>query len=226
MKCLSFFFALSVLLSGCGGDDVKPEPSNHLLRAFFIPIPGSNNYDWTHQDERSGVKDSLYTLTYIGHDVKLSIDGLSPVSLFQISTADSGNIKTFQEEYYVSDSVVISYGSNAASDSERVVLLKDTLRLGKKWRAANAYRTSDKIRVEIDAEIDAYYSIIHIGNNDYTDVYRITYYPIPTAVTVDTAFTNGARHVHYYARGVGKVLEMVYAPDSLLIWKNELVNDR
>jgi hypothetical protein len=224
---LSFFIMLLFFaLSGCSDEDVVPKPTNHLLTSYFIPIPGSSNYEWTHQDERLGVKDSIYTLTYVGRDIIPSIDALSPVSLLQINTGDSGNMRTFQNKYYVSDSLVVSYGLNALTDSERVVLLKDTLSVGKSWLAAEQYRSADGMPIQLAAVVDAYYAMIHIGNKDYSDVYRITYYPTPVDTTIDEAFKKDARHVYYYARGVGKVLEMVYASDSSLVWKNELVREQ
>jgi hypothetical protein len=222
---LSFFFIFVLLVSGCTESDIDTNPK--LLSSFFIPIPGSSSYDWTHLDQRPDTvyRDSLYSVAYIGHDVKFSIDGLTPVSLFQVSTVDTNGTKTVQNEYYVSDSMIIGYGTNALSDAERMVFLRDPLEVGKSWLAAEKYRTLDGILTQIGAIVDAYYSVIHIGNKDYSDVYRITYYPSPSALTVDAAYTDGARHVHYYANGVGKVLEMVYAPDSSLVWKNELVRE-
>jgi hypothetical protein len=225
MKRLSFFFVPVIFLFGCESDLPDPAPEKYSLGAFFTPIPGSSTYEWTHLDQRPGVSDSLYNVTYIGQDVVPSVDGFSPVYLLQISTLVSGNIKTFQNEYYVSDSLVISYGLNALSRDARLVLLKDTLFVGHEWQAADAFMTSDSIPVQITARVDEYYTLIHIGNKDYADVYRIIYRPAPSQATTDLAYQPDARHIYYFARGVGKVLEMVYAPDSTLVWKNELIRE-
>ena len=222
MKCLSFFF-IALLFAGCPNTDEPGNSMAHLARQFFVPIPGSALYDWTHQDERPGKTDSLYTVTYIGNDVKRSVDDISPVYLFQVTTVKDATPHTFQNEYCITDSVVVSYGASAASDAERMILLRDTLRLGKKWQAASVFKTSDGVSTSIEAEIDAYYASIHIGTKDYFDVYRVTYRPIAQTSTVDIAYRFGARHIYYYARNVGKVMEIVYGADSLLVWKNELV---
>jgi hypothetical protein len=226
MQRLSFFFVAGIFLAGCESNGPDTQPEAYSLGAFFTPIPGSSTYDWTHQDERTGVSDSLYDVTYIGQDVVPSIDGFTPVYLLQVSTSESGNMSTFLNEYYVSDSVVISYGPNAHSRDARMVLLQDSLFVGHQWQAADAFMTSDSISVAITAEVDEYYALIHIGNKDYADVYRIVYRPSPGGVTTDAAYQAGARHVYYFARGVGKVLEIVYAPDSMLVWKNELLSER
>ena len=155
-----------------------------------------------------------------------SVDGFSPVYLLQVSTSVSGNIKTFQHECYVSDSLVISYGLNASSRDARMVLLKDTLFVGHKWQAADAFMTSDSIPVQIAAEVVEYYASIYIGGKEYADVYRIIYSPLPDGPTADAAYQAGASHIYYFARGVGKVREMVYASDNAtLIWKNELIRE-
>lgn len=225
MQRLSFFFVAMLVLAGCESNAPDTPPEEYSLGAFFTPIPGSSTYDWTHQDERAGVSDSLYDVTYIGQDVAPSVDGFSPVYLLQVSTSVSGNIRTFQNEYYVSDSVVISYGLDALSRDRRIVLLKDTLFVGHQWQAADAYMTADSISVQISAEVIAYYPSISIGGKEYADVYRIVYRPTPDSPTADAAYRAGAYHIYYFARAVGKVLELVYGADSLLVWKNELLRE-
>ena len=225
MKRLSFSFIPIIFLFGCESELPGPTPEKYSLGAFFTPIPGSSTYEWTHLDERPGIADSLYDVTYIGQDVVPSVDGYAPVYLLQVSTSVSGNIKTFQNECYVSDSLVISYGLNALSRAARLVLLEDTLFVGHEWQAADAFMTTDSIPVEITARAEEYYSLIHIGNKDYSDVYRIIYSPTQSQATTDIAYQTGARHIYYFAKGVGKVLEIVYAPDSTLVWKNELIRE-
>lgn len=225
MKYLSFFIILALALSACSDTGTDPVHSGHPLRSFFAPASGNKSYEWIHQDTRGGFRDSLSAYTYIGQVEDTTIDGFTPVSVYRTSV-DTGKIITFEDEYYLSDEIVIRYGKSSATDSARIILLKDTLRVGKTWRAADAYFSSYGIPVRIDAEVSEYYAMIHIGNKDYSDVYRVTYYPLQSVDTLDKAFMNGARHIYYYARNIGKVLEMVYAPDSSLVWKNELVRER
>lgn len=219
MQCLSFFFlVLGAFVTGCNDGGTPPDVAGQNLADFFA---GKKRYIWAHS--QPGQPDSIYLFKHIGQG-GMTFDSLYPTTLFGIS--DTGNSAYMQDEYYIADSIVIGYGANANSDSDRIVLLRDSLSVGMRWRASETYRSSNGDTVRIDAEIDAYYPSIHLGSYDYSDVYRASYFPKPLTPVPDRHLQTGSRHVYYYARNVGKVLEYVYAPDSSLLWKNELIEEK
>ena len=220
-------FPLSLLLCLCFvfGCSTTTEPlSDHTaldIQNYFAPQNSSSRYLWKHSDTSKNT--SLSYFQYSGASADTTIDGYSPISIYGYS--DTARLKNEFMQFYISDKRVVSYGSSAKSLSNRMLLLSDTLSIGRSWVASDSLLLPDNSRAKIVATIDNYFTSIITANKEYFDVYRITYETVSTSKAAPTLpeYQTGGRIVRYFAKDIGLVLEAAYAPETWMVWANELV---
>lgn len=220
------FICLCILFCSCSEYPTEvPDVTAIDLAAYFAPISSIQRQVWSHRNIIRPNDDSMYFMEFVGQSSNHSADGYSPISFYQF--LDSSGVTTHLSQYYVSDSLIVSYGDSASQVSTRLILLKDTLKKGIRWLASENYHTPDSAIVQIDAAIIDYYPNITVRDSVYQNVYRIEYTIISKGrVSTYPEYRNGSRHIWYFARGVGVVLQYVYGTSGESLWKNELIEQR
>jgi hypothetical protein len=220
--CL-LLFSFSHLLTGCSvTNDAIPDHSASDIQNYFAPQNSAVRYLWKHSDLRKNT-DTLSYFQYNGGSADTTADGFSPISIYGYSDTS----RSFQEfkQFFISERWIASYGRSAKDLSTRTLLLSDTLKKGKSWVASDSFMTAGGAHSKIVATVDDYYPSIIAANKEYADSYRVTFQSLSISSITPTQpeYKTNGRIVRYFARNVGIVLEIAYAPDNVMVWKNELV---
>lgn len=211
-----------------GCSELPPQEPDFVatnLASYFAPLSSIERQLWKHTDMRSGKRDSLYYFEFIGQSANLTADGYSPISIYQFM--DSASLQQRVMEYYVSDSVVISYGDSSSLLDKRIYVLRDTLKKGKTWLASTDYLTPDSAHVGLSAFVSQYYPNIRVGDSVYNNVFRVEYLVRTSGrVSILPEYADSSKHVSYFAQNVGVVLQYIYDKTGATLWTNELLEQR
>ncbi len=223
-------FVLSVLLitlvvTGCGNPVVPPvvHATDSSISQFYTPPSTALKYGFAHIDYRgAGFADSSYIFTYEGVVDTSTLDGFAPVGGYFLGNSTATPKQFFETYTYVSDSVIIEYGSSCRSKDNRLVVLKTPLKAGATWVAATDFVTPDGRKVAINAHVDEHLDFT-VGGSDYPSVYSISYFVTGTEAADSHAdFQNGSRHQMWFAYNTGKVKETAFAANTKALWTNEI----
>ncbi len=219
------FFVLCFVI-GC-----VPSPSEN---ANTPPIATDlHNYIKTQQLNRSDLwhflsgkplKDSSYFIDYARQNALKTFDGYSPTSIYKFS--DTLRTDSITQEAYISDSLVAWYfGKSSDGSTPKLILLKDTLRVGANWIASENFLTSNGAVVQIKALVEDYYPV---SGNNYKDVYWVSFTSTVKGSQnpIEPQYQNGAHLSRYFAKGIGEYLERCLDSKDSLIWSSELVETR
>jgi hypothetical protein len=222
MRILFGFLVCAIFFSCSSPEETPPTYSDSKLAEYFAPAVSIQHQLWLHTDTRPGYHDSLYYFEFVGQSSNQTIDGLSPVSFYRTHDTSGANEKVFQ--IYVSDSAVITYGTDAQTQDKRFVILGNTLAVGNSWTAADSLLTAGGSRVKMKASVENYYPSIKTGDSVYNDAFRVIYACSEAGGTPSTeqGYEPGSTRVSYFAKQIGRVLEYVYDPNGKELWKNEL----
>lgn len=219
-------FLSFIVFIGCS-NTTPPEPEFIAtnLSAYFAKQSSIERQIWNHDDMRVGHNDSLFSYEFIGQSSIPSSDGYSPISIYQF--LDSTGKLISKSELYISDKLIVSYGDSSLKLNRKRILLRDTLKVEKRWEVAGDFLTPDSAHVMISAYIDTYYPNIRVGDSVYNNVFRAEYLmkQLGSASSLDE-YKEGAKHISYYAENVGVVLQYIYDNAGALLWKNELLEQR
>jgi len=222
----SLFVLLCFLVVGCS--DITPTEPDFVatnLASYFAPQSSVERQLWKHTDSRPGKRDSLFYFEFIGQSANPTADGYTPVSFYQFT--DSASQQQVTKEYYVSDSVVVSYGESSSKLDTRRYVLRDTLKKGKSWQASPDYMTPDSTHVTQSAFVSEYYPNIRVGDSVYYNVFRVEYLMRSLGrESVFSEYADSSKHVSYFAQNVGVVLQYIYDKTGATLWTNELLEQR
>jgi hypothetical protein len=214
-------------LTGCvpsPSENTNVPPKATDLHSFITPQDTNKIYLWRFI---SPIKDSAYFLEYLGKVDTSSADGFSPVSRFLFS--DTLRKHSSVQEAYISDSIVIYYfGKSRDPLTPKQIMLRDTLKVGASWVAADNFLTSNGARISIRAIVEDYYSETPVAGNMQKDVYRVSYTSSVkgTQNPIEAQYQNGAHLNIYFARNIGAILELCKDSKDSLVWTNELLETR
>jgi hypothetical protein len=222
----SLFVFLFFGVVGCS-EVPPPEPDLVVtnLASYFAPQSSVERQLWEHNDLRAGMRDSLYYFEFIGQSANPTADGNTPVSIYQYS--DSASQHRIAAEYYVSDSLVVSYGDSSSKLDTRLYILRDTLQKGRSWQASADYLTPDSAHVSLSASTSQYYPNIRVGDSVYINVFRVEYLVRSLGKgSILPEYADSSKHVWYFAHNVGVVLQYIYDKAGATLWTNELLEQR
>lgn len=223
-KSLFAFFCLLVI--SCSEiPPTEPDLVATNLASYFAPLSSVERQLWQHNDSRPGKRDSLFYFEFIGQSANPTVDGYTPVSIYQFM--DSASQQRVTKEFYVSDSVVISYGDSSSKLDTRRYILRDTLKKGRSWQASADYLTPDSAHVTLSASVSEYYPNIRVGDSVYSNVFRVEY--LVRSLGKESTFSeyaDSSKHVSYFAQNVGVVLQYIYDKTGATLWTNELLEQR
>lgn len=222
---------LSVVALGCvhqeGPVQFLPEASN--LTSYYNPRdPGKKlTYD-DYVFYPSGKKDHFVHIDqYVGrlHGAAESADGMSPIDVYV--RLDSMGQEIGRSDIFVADTIVIEYGVSAQVLDNRILRLKDSLREGLSWYAANSYKIGDTSYVSILAKVESHPALVQIGTATYQDIYVISYLASGNSLPHNTQavlpFTPGTKEVDYYAKDIGLVMRVLYDKDGKTILEQQIL---
>ncbi len=214
------------IVVGCS--EVQPTEPDLVatnLRSYFAPQSSVERQLWQHTDFRPGKRDSLFYFEFIGQSANPTVDGYTPVSFYQFT--DSASQQQVVKEYYISDSVVVSYGESSSKLDTRRYILRDTLKKGKSWQASADYMTPDSAHVTLTASVTEFYPNIRVGDSVYNNVFRAEYLVRSLGrQSVFSEYADSSKHVSYFAQNVGVVLQYIYDKTGATLWTNELLEQR
>ncbi len=221
----SLFSIISFLVLGCSElPPAEPDLVVTNLASYFAPQSSVERQLWKHTDLRSGKRDSLFYFEFIGQSANPTADGYTPVSIYQFMDSSSQNRIV---EYYVSDSVVVSYGDSSSKLDTRLYMLRDTLKEWRSWQASTDYLTPDSAHVGLSAFVSQYYPNIRVGDSVYNNVFRVEYLIRRSGTeSILPEYADSSKHVWYFAQNVGVVLQYIYDKTGATLWTNELLEQR
>lgn len=223
---ISLFGYLCFFVLGCS--EVPPTQPDLVvvnLASYFAPQSSVERQLWEHTDLRSGMPDSLYYFEFIGQSANPTADGNTPVSIYQYT--DSASQHRIISEYYVSDSLVVSYSDSSSKLDRRLYILRDTLQKGKSWQASADFLTPDSAHVTLSASTSEYYPNIRVGDSVYSNVFRVEYLVRSLGKeSIFPEYADSSKHVWYFAQNVGVVLQYIYDKTGATLWTNELLEQR
>jgi hypothetical protein len=218
-----------IFISGCvpsPDENSSAPPKITELHSFYMPQKTSQYYLW-HFIPHSAEKDSLYYVDYFGYSQGNTSEGYNPVSRY--GYLDTLRLDSTINEAYISDSLIkIYYGRSADALTPRLIVLRDTLRIGAKWIAADDFVTSNGSHIQIKAEVSDYYSETISSGKLYKDIFLVTYISTVkgSVVPIESQYQNGSHINRYFARDIGEILEICKDSQDSLIWTNELIETR
>jgi hypothetical protein len=221
-----FFFLSSCVPSPLENANVPPEFTD--LHSFFTPQKTTPTYFWHHiQYFPHSLTDSIYINAYSGTSTSPSVDGYFPISLFKFS--DTLAKDSVIHSAYISDSLVMMYYGNASDPrTQKQTLLRDTLKVGANWIAADNFITENGAIVKIKALVENYYSQVVLFGVTYTDMYAISYTASLNGAQIPTEaqYQEGAHLDIYYAKNSGDIMEICENSKDSIIFQNELIETR
>jgi len=225
---LSPLFFCLIYTIGCvpsPSENINTSPVATDLHSYIKPQLTTRTDIW-HFIPRSitGLKDSIYTIDYVGQINSKTSEGFSPVSHFMYLDSLQGD--SVIRDAYISDSLVVwYYGKSSDVSTPSQILLKDTLHVGANWIASENFRTSNGVFVRIKALVEDYYPV---SGNNYNDVYWVSYTSTVKGSQnpLEPEYQNGAHLSRYFAKGVGEYLERCLDSRDSLIWTSELTETR
>lgn len=215
-------------LAGCTVDPQVPDEASTKITAYYHPRSTDLKYTYKYFGGYSGRGDSMHTVEYVGintdPDVK-SVEGYAPIHFFDVrSTVKNSHVRL---PVYVSDSTVVEYGVDYGNIHERFIPLKDSLHVGGSWVAAQAFRATPQYEISFLAKVSGHFDELLVSDSLlFRDVWQVVYHVTGSPYIgseVLQEFRPGATRVIYFARDVGKVLEVAYSPEGNRQWSNELV---
>ena len=211
--------------SGCANvPDVPPlPPAVSTVASYYMPRSTAIRFKYSHLDYRgASYNDSAYYFAYDGFlSGAQTVDGFNGVD--QYSTSDLGMVTKHPIESFVSDSVVVEYGSDYSTTHNRITLLKTGLRDSATWIAADQFITPDGRTVQIKATVLGHLDNLAVGNMSYANVYPISYdISGPPSSDPNSEYQSGGRHVIYFAQNLGKILEACYGSSAQRLWVDQL----
>lgn len=224
IRTTALLLAAVFVLSGCVNESEPDLTREDSVLDFYMPRSTETQYLYKYSGFFSGKRDSTYNVTYVGVDQSLkSVDSMSPIHRISVKATDREVINDV--EFFVTDTMIVEYGPNASSASERFVVLHGKLKAGTGWKAAFNYEATPEIRVSYLARVIEYFPQMEVKGIVYKDVWQVNYEV--TGAPIDNnklpqEYLNKARRVIYFAKGVGKILEIAYSPDNREQWKTEL----
>lgn len=231
VKRLAAFFLLGLFgLNGCVSepDETTSGRTDDIL-SYYMPRTTEFKYLYQYSGFFSGKRDSLFNVDYLGRTAVQpgrSIDGHWPIEQYTVSSIDG--LRSVVVDLYVSDSIVVDYGTDCSTNAERFLPLKGKLRVGNHWTAANNFKATDNYNISFLATVVAHYDKMTVPTKQtYNDVWQVNYEvtgTIPTGVNPPKEYLPKARRVIYFARGIGKVYEIAFSPLSEKQWENSLVS--
>lgn len=224
MKFVVLFLLVAVCINGCVSEPDPAQDREDAILDYYMPRTTEKRYVYEYTGYYSGKRDSVFHVDYRGdfQDVR-SIDGHSPIHQFTVKSLDLK--ETVDIDLYVSDSVVVEYGEDCTVTAQRFVPLRGTLKRGNQWQAAQGYKANDSYQISFIARVESHYAELEVYGIRYSDVWQVNYEVTgssTSSTTVASEYLPRAQRVIYFARGVGKILELAYSPDHRLQWQNRL----
>lgn len=204
-------------------ENVNVAPRVTDLHSFYIPQNIHQTNLWRainlfpHQD-------TIYFFEYKDPSSSISSEGYSPI--WQVKNPDTLSRNSILFDAYISDSLVEVYAGNSKDPmTGRQIRLRDTLRVGATWVAADNYLTANGARVQINAKVEDYYSET---DNKFKDVFLVSYTSKVKGLQnpVELQYQNGSRVNRYYARDIGAFLEICKDFRDSVFCKSELIETR
>jgi hypothetical protein len=173
---------------------------------------------------------SVYSSNFIKYRTDFSgqtAEGYSPISKL-IFFDTTWNDTTTREAYISEKLIVLYFGDARDANTPHQILMRDTLKVGASWIAADNFKTRNGSFVTIDALVESYYAETSSGNTTFNDVYRISYSATTkgSQYPLEPEYQNGSKYSVYYARGVGDFLEICRNSQDSVVFTNELVETR
>ena len=223
------FLVLIFSLASCvpsPTENANEPPKFTDLHSFYTPQKITQTFLWRFTPH-APLKDSAFFLEYFGMNFQKTPEGILPLSLFGIS--DTLRKDSVIHESYISDSLITMYYGNPTDPlTPKIILLRDTLKVGATWIAADNLITKNGAKVSIKALVENYYSESSFGNNTFKDMYAVSYTASlkGTQIPLEPQYQNGARLDIYYARDIGDILEICKDSRDSTVFKNELIETR
>jgi hypothetical protein len=154
------------LVSGCVTEYEPDTTREDPILDFYMPRSTEAVYLYNYSGFFSGKRDSLFNATYLGVDQGLkSVDTLSPIHRISFKATDRETLTDI--ELYVSDSMIVEYGHDATSASERFILMQGKLKAGHGWKAAFNFQASPDVRVSYLARVMEYFPQMEVSETIY-----------------------------------------------------------
>ncbi len=215
----------AIAINGCVADAEPEIKRDDAILDYYMPRNTENRYLYNYSGRSSGKRDSLFNVDYLGkpNAPVLTIDGYASIHQYTVSSTDG--LRSVDIDLYVSDSVVVEYGTDCTSAAERFIPLKGRLKKGNTWQAAHAYQAND-YQISFRALVIDHFEEITVADSvTYNDVWQVNYEVSAQANAVNPSkeYLPKARRVIYFARGIGKVYEIAFSPQNEMQWENELL---
>lgn len=230
MKSKVLLLLLAMLAAGCVAENGDPADGNRADRIldYYMPRNTELRYVYNYYGYFSGKGDSTFIVDYRGISSsidRVSTDTLAPIHQFSVSSADEKHRTDF--DLYVSDSMIVEYGRDCSVQDERFVPLSSKLVIGEQWRAAQGYKAGKGYTVSFIATVAAHYKSLEVARGvSYDDVWQVNYRVTgsdTSNVKPAQEFLPNARRAIYFAKGVGKILEISFSPDNKPQWETKLI---
>lgn len=200
--------------------------TSEALGKFYMPRSTTLRYVYLHDDFREGHQDSIYFMTYSGRiATAASADGNSPIDNYWLS--DTLEVKKRVHKMYITDSLVIEYGSSYNWLDRKIIRMSGKLAEGVRWRASEGYKVNDGYFTQIDGKVGGFYESLKVGDSMFSNLFQLVYTSVgatPPLLDPERMYLMpGGKHVVYYAKDVGRVLEFVYDPSGNAIWSDKLI---
>jgi hypothetical protein len=215
----------AIAINGCVSEPEIPAGEREdAILDFYMPRTTEKRYVYEYTGFYSGKRDSVFNVDYRGDFQNVrSVDGHSPIHQFTVKSLDGK--QGVDIDLYVSDSVVVEYGEDCTLRTQRFVPLHGKLMLGHHWQAAQGYNATESYQISFLAEVVEHYAELEVSGVKYSDVWQVNYEVTGFStedITIPRDLLPKARRVIYFARGIGKILEIAYSPDNRMQWRNRL----